>query len=138
MVLKTIRSGMLSTVSEVSESPDGHVVFGPTCYSHAVANSHLFQSIRIQGISSEEQLEEFVLGEEGVKGRQQLISECDGINCEESCPKTPLSIEATVCIANQMDQNISASSNPEYDWETVLRSCELCIRLLRKLVSWYK
>lgn len=87
---------MLSTLGETSVS---HTVFGPACYAHAVGNSDLFQSIRIQGVSSEVQLEAFIReDEEGV----QLLSDCNGINCEESCPQIELSVEATICISKRV------------------------------------
>ena len=87
---------MLSTVGNTSDT-GRHVVFGPACYAHAVGTTDLFQSVRIGGINSEDQLEAFVFD----GARLDLVSDCDGINCEASCPQVELSPEATVCIARK-------------------------------------
>ena len=58
-----------------------HVVFAPTCYAHGILTNPSFQSINIDGLNAEEQLNLFINN----NVRHNEKSSCEQVNCEGSC-----------------------------------------------------
>ena len=74
------RPAMIQTF-EILQNSTQHVVFAPTCYDHGILTSPTFQSINIDGLTAEEQLNLFI--NDNVRRNQK--SSCEQVNCEGSC-----------------------------------------------------
>jgi len=75
------RLGMQITVQAIWDT-EKHVVFAPACYRHGLLTQKEFSSIKVDGISAEDQLISWL--EEEV--RLKAESFCEGVNCEPTCP----------------------------------------------------
>jgi hypothetical protein len=63
-------------------SSSRHVVFAPACYRHGLSEEAAFDTLAVDGITAQGQLEAFVIASE----RKNAVSGCLGVNCEETCP----------------------------------------------------
>ncbi|XP_023340527.1 palmitoleoyl-protein carboxylesterase NOTUM isoform X3 [Eurytemora carolleeae] len=73
------RPDMEETVADIVSNPE-HVVFAPACYDHGIMTSSKFQSIKVEGISAEDQLLTWLSG-----FKEDVMSSCAGVNCQETC-----------------------------------------------------
>jgi len=76
------RLGMRITVDAIEQNVK-HVVFAPACYLHGLMTQKVFQNIKVDGISAQDQLISWL--EDGE--RRRAVSYCEGVNCQPSCPE---------------------------------------------------
>ena len=86
----------MTALAEKIRDSDSQVVFAPACYRHGDQSTSVFQSIKVDGVSAEDQLLKFIFDDV----RESHISVCDGVNCEPTCP------------AVEVSKNCDANGNP--------------------------
>ena len=85
-------------LKELSGADSPHIVFGPACYHHGMLKSSQFWShVSVNGgnVTAQSQLLAW-LNSVKLDG----ISNCNGVNCEASCPYVDISEDATECLKN--------------------------------------
>ena len=76
-------------------------MFGPACYHHGMLKSPTFwNNVTVNGndVTAQKQLLAWLNNSTKLEG----ISICNGVNCEQSCPRVDVSEEATGCIAKHL------------------------------------
>ena len=58
------------------------VAFGAASYRHGIMMSSLWNEVRVDGVSAQDQLLSWI--NDGV--RTEVMSTCDGVNCQDTCP----------------------------------------------------
>lgn len=78
---------MLSTIDSLASVTSPHVVFAPACYFHGINTEPLWNQISIDGITAQEQLVDWLFDNHE---KVSAISDCSGVNCQETCPAIEL------------------------------------------------
>lgn len=81
----------MTALAERIRDSDSQVVFAPACYRHGDQSTSVFQSITVDGVSAEDQLLRMVVDDV----RENHISSCEGVNCEQTCPAVEVSENCT-------------------------------------------
>ena len=76
------RPGMETTVLEIIEA-EKHVVFAPACYRHGIMTKDLWTNVSVSGVTAQSQLLGLISG----NGSQDVVSTCQGVNCQDTCPE---------------------------------------------------
>jgi len=76
------RPGMETTVLEIIEA-EKHVVFAPACYRHGIMTNDLWTNVSVSGVTAQSQLLGLISG----NGSQDVVSTCQGVNCQDTCPE---------------------------------------------------
>ena len=80
-------------------------MFGPACYHHGMLESpRYWNDVTVNGndVTAQKQLLAWLNNSTKLEG----ISNCNGVNCEQSCPHVDISEEATSCIAKYLQTGI--------------------------------